>query len=304
MKAVFLGTPDVAVPSLDALGRIADIAAVITQPDRPRGRSKKPRPPAVKEHALARGIPVHQPGSSAEIADILGDIGHLDVAIIVAFGMLIRPDALAVPARGFINVHFSILPRWRGAAPVQRAIQAGDATTGVTLMALDEGLDTGPIYSTRVTTLSPNETAGEVFDRLSHTGARHLEQLLGSIVSRRVVATRQNDERATRAAKVSPDERRIELEAPSVAIRRLVHALSPAPGAYAMLEQERFKLVRVRETSRPSSTPGELAMHEGRLLMGTATTQLELLEVQPSGKRVMSGRDWALGRRQALGALT
>lgn len=304
MKAVFLGTPDVAVPSLDALGRIADVAAVITQPDRPRGRSKKPRPPAVKEHALARGIPVHQPGSSAEIADILGDIGHLDVAVIVAFGMLIRPDALAVPARGFVNVHFSILPRWRGAAPVQRAIQAGDATTGVTLMALDEGLDTGPIYSTRVTTLSPNETAGEVFHRLSHTGARHLEQLLGSIVSRRVVATRQNEDRATHAAKVSPDERRIELDAPSGAIRRLVHALSPAPGAYAMLEQERFKLVRVRETSRPSSTPGELAMHEGRLLMGTATTQLELLEVQPSGKRVMSGRDWALGRRQALGALT
>jgi methionyl-tRNA formyltransferase len=304
VRAVFLGTPDVAVPSLDALTRVADVAAVITQPDRPRGRSKKPQPPAVKERALALGIPVHQPESSRAIASVLGDVDRLDVAVIVAFGMLIRPDALAVPARGFVNVHFSILPRWRGAAPVQRAIEAGDRTTGVTLMALDEGLDTGPIYSTRVTALGPNETAGDVFDRLAVAGARHLQHVLPSIVARRVIATRQRGETATHAAKISPDERRLALDVPATTIRRLVHAMSPAPGAFAMLEDDRFKLLRVRETDRPSSDPGALVLHDGRLLMGTATTMLELVEVQPFGKRVMPGRDWAMGRREALGTLT
>lgn len=304
MKAVFLGTPDVAVPSLDALNRIADIAAVVTQPDRPRGRSKKPRPPAVKERASALGIPVHQPDTSREIAPILGDVDRLDVAVIVAFGMLIRPDALAVPVRGFVNVHFSILPRWRGAAPVQRAIEAGDRVTGVTLMALDEGLDTGPIYSTRVTMLSPSETAGDIFERLSHTGARHLEQVLPSIVAGRVVPIRQNAEMATHAAKVSPDERRLDLDTSAVVLRRHIHALSPTPGAHAMLDGERFKLLRAGETALPSSSPGALSLHDGRLLMDTATTQLELTEVQPSGKRVMSGRAWAVGRRGALGTLS
>ncbi len=304
MKAVFLGTPDVSVPSLDALRRIADLAAVITQPDRPRGRSKTPRPPAVKERALALGIPVHQPESSREIGPLLEDIDSLDVAVIVAFGMLIRPDALAVPARGFVNVHFSILPRWRGAAPVQRAIEAGDRETGVTLMSLDEGLDTGPIYSTRVTTLDPSETAGDVFERLSPAGARHLEQLLPSIVAGRVVPIRQNEERATHAAKVSPDERRLDPDTPAATLQRTAHALSPSPGAYAMLGGERFRLLRVRETARPSPAPGALSVHDGRLLMGTATTALELIDVQPSGKRVMSGRDWAVGRREALGTLT
>jgi methionyl-tRNA formyltransferase len=174
----------------------------------------------------------------------------------------------------------------------------------VTLMALDEGLDTGPVYSTRVTALSPNETAGEVFDRLADAGARHLQQWLPAIVARRAVATRQNDDSATHAAKVSPDERRIGLGAPAHAIRGLVHALSPAPGAYAMLEDDRFKVLRVLETDRPGCEPGDLSLHDGRLLMGTGTTALELLEVQPAGKRVMSGRDWAMGRREALGTLT
>jgi methionyl-tRNA formyltransferase len=289
---------------LDALRRIAEVCAVVTQPDRPRGRSKTPQPPAIKERALALGIPVHQPESSREIASLLAGVGSLDVAVIVAFGMLIRPDALAVPSRGFVNVHFSILPRWRGAAPVQRAIEAGDEQTGVTLMALDEGLDTGPIYSTRVTKLSPSETAGDVFDRLSLSGAHHLEQLLPAIVTGRAVPVSQNDARATHAAKVSHDERRLDPDTPAAQLRRTIHALSPAPGAFAMLEEQRFKILRVQETASPSPAPGELRMEDGRLFMGTATTALALVEVQPSGKRVMSGREWAAGRRDALGALT
>ena len=304
MKTVFLGTPDVAVPSLEALRDVAEVAAVITQPDRPRGRSKTPRPPAVKELAVELDIPVHQPESSKEIAPILGSIEGLDVAVIVAFGMLIRPEALATPSRGFVNVHFSILPRWRGAAPVQRAIQAGDPMTGVTLMALDEGLDTGPIYSTRATGLGPEETAGEVLGRLSHTGARHLGEVLPAIVSGQVLATRQDDASATHAAKVSSEERRLDLGETALTLARTIHALSPAPGAYAVLGDERFKVLRVRPSGRTSMAPGQLGLYEGGLYMGTATEALELLEVQPSGKRVMSGREWALGRHEALGTLT
>ena len=187
---------------------------------------------------------------------------------------------------------------------MQRAVEAGDRVTGVTLMALDEGLDTGPIYSTRVTRLGPDETAGDVFDRLAITGARHLQQLLPAIVAGRAVATRQNDDMATHAAKVSADERRLDVEAPAVDLRRSVHALSPSPGAFLMLENDRMKLLRVRESDRPSSAPGELSVDDGRLFMGTATTDLELIDIQPSGKRVMSGRDWAMGRHEALGTLS
>jgi methionyl-tRNA formyltransferase len=303
VRAVFLGTPAAAVPSLEALRDIAEVAAVITQPDRPRGRSKTPRAPAVKELAIALDIDVHQPESSREIAPILSTIEGLEVAVIVAFGMLIPPEALTIPPRGFVNVHFSILPRWRGAAPVQRAIQAGDPMTGVTLMALDEGLDTGPIYSTRATGLGQEETAGDVLDRLSHTGARHLREVLPMIVSGRAVATPQNDAEATHAAKLSSEERRLDLDASAPTLARTIHALSPAPGAYAMLRDERFKILRVRLSERISAAPGELELHDGGLYMGTATEALELLEVQPSGKRVMSGREWGRGRHEALGTL-
>ena len=151
MRAVFLGTPEAAVPSLTALARVADVATVITQPDRPKGRSKRPMPPPVKQQAAELGIPVEQPATSRDIGPIMSGLGPIDVAVIVAFGMLIRPEALDLPAMGFVNVHFSILPRWRGAAPVQRAIEAGDPRTGITLMRLDEGLDTGPVYSVRST---------------------------------------------------------------------------------------------------------------------------------------------------------
>ena len=304
MRTVFLGTPEAAVPSLTALAEVSDVVAVVTRPDRPRGRSKRPVPSPIKEHAERLELPVHQPGSSAEIAPILAALGDLDVAVIVAYGMLIRPDALAIPDRGFVNVHFSILPRWRGAAPVQRAIEAADGRTGVTLMRLDPGLDTGPIYSIRSTELLVHETAGDVLSRLATTGAGLVQQLLGDIVSGRIIATPQPPDGVTHAAKISTEERRLDPATPAEQLVSKIHALSPSPGSTARLDGQGFKILRSRTTVEASDEPGALDLVDGRLLMSTATTRIELVEVQPAGKRPMSGRDWALGRRGTLGALT
>lgn len=290
--------------SLTVLNEISDVAAVVTQPDRPQGRSKRPVPSPVKERAERHGLPVYQPASSNEIAPLLAELGTLDVAVIVAYGMLIRADALAIPDRGFVNVHFSILPRWRGAAPVQRAIEDGDRRTGVTLMRLDRGLDTGPIYSIRSTALSVDETTGDVLSRLATTGAEHLGQLLGGIVSGRIVATPQPVDGVTHAAKISPDERRFDPGMPAKQLVAKIHALNPSPGATARLDGEGFKVLRARTTSDLSNAPGTLDLVDGRLLMSTSTGSIELIEVQPAGKRPMSGRAWALGRRGTLGSLT
>ncbi len=302
MRAVFLGTPEAAVPSLTALARVADVATVITQPDRPKGRSKRPMPPPVKQQAAELGIPVEQPATSRDIGPIMSGLGPIDVAVIVAFGMLIRPEALDLPAMGFVNVHFSILPRWRGAAPVQRAIEAGDPRTGITLMRLDEGLDTGPVYSVRSTALLQSETSGDVLDRLATEGALHLQSVVPDIVSGKAIATAQVGP-WSHAPKITSEERLIAPDTPAEFLVRKIHALSPQPGAAALLDGERFKILRVRPTIEHETEAGALSLVEDRLIMGTATHPIQLIEVQPQGKRPMSGLDWARGRRGRLGVL-
>ncbi len=303
MRTVFLGTPEAAVPSLNALEGIADVVAVLTQPDRPRGRSKRPAPPPVKQRAVDLDLPVFQPTTNRDIVPILSGLGPIDVAVIVAFGMLIRSDALTVPHRGFVNVHFSILPKWRGAAPVQRAIEAGDTRTGVTLMGLDEGLDTGPIYSIRSTALLPIETTGDVLDRLAVEGAEHLQSMLVDIVAGRAIATAQVG-RSSHAPKITPEERLVVPDSPAEQLVRKIHALSPQPGAAALLDGERFKILRARPVDDLRATgPGALSLSDDRLVMGTGTRPIELVEVQPQGKRAMSGREWARGRHGELGVL-
>jgi methionyl-tRNA formyltransferase len=191
LRVAFLGTPDAAVPSLRALAAIADVPIVITQPDRPQGRSKRPQPPPVRVVADELGLAVAQPERSVEISSMLAAAGPLDAAVLVAFGQLIRPDALAVPRRGFLNVHFSILPRWRGAAPVQRAIMAGDRRLGVTVMVLEAGLDTGPTVATWSTGLGALESGGSVLARLSVGGAALMARVLEPYVHGRLAAITQ-----------------------------------------------------------------------------------------------------------------
>ena len=306
MRTVFLGTPEAAVPSLDALRSISDVAAVVTQPDRPRGRSRTPKPSPVKERAVELGIEVMQPETSQEIAPALESLGSLDVAVIVAYGMLIRPEALSYPAAGFVNVHFSLLPRWRGAAPVQRAIEARDERIGVTLMQLDAGLDTGPTLSTVSSRLDPSDTAGEILDRLAGSGARLLAERLEDHRRGRIVAVPQDDERATHAPKVTPDERRLDLTTPPGDLVAKIHALSPAPGAHALHEGERFKILRaaVGEVVDEIGDVGALELHDDALIMQGSGRAVRLIEVQPSGKRAMSGTAWARGRQGSLGVLT
>lgn len=304
MRAVFLGTPEAAVPALRALERTADVVAVITQPDRPRGRSGTPQPPPVKVAAAELGLDVRQPSHSREIASLLTDLAPVEVAVIVAFGMLIRPDALAVPGAGFVNVHFSLLPRWRGAAPVQRAMMAGDVRTGVTLMRLDEGLDTGPTLVSASTAIGAPETAGDLTARLAVIGAELLARHLPDIVADRIQAVSQPIVGVTHAPKMTGQDAWLPLDADAATVRRTVMALSPRPGASAVLEGGRFKILRAGGIDRrPVSEPGALDVVEGRLWCAASDGWVECTVVQAAGKRAMSGGEWARGRGSSPGIL-
>ncbi len=304
-RTAFLGTPSTALPSLRALREIAEVVLVVTRPDRPRGRSGKPQAPSVKQEALSHHLPLAQPASAAELRRELLEAAPLDVGVVVAFGMLLPPEILEIPRLGFVNVHFSLLPRWRGAAPVARAIQAGDTTTGVTLLQLDEGLDTGPILASRPTPIAPTETAGELGARLAELGAACLRAELPAFLAGDTIPRPQPDEGASYAAKLEPEEARLELERPAAELELTVRALSPRPGAYGMMGEDRFKVLRARrvEGAEPLS-PGELRLEGERLVMGTGSGVLELIEVQPAGRRAMAGAAWARGRRGPLGRVT
>lgn len=304
MRTVFLGTPEAAVPVLEALAGISDVLAVVTQPDRPRGRSGTPAPPPVKVRAGELGLSVVQPDSDRALAGILESHAPVDVAVLAAFGMLVRPDALDVPTHGIVNVHYSLLPRWRGAAPVHRAILEGDTRTGVTLIRLDEGLDTGPVLASRSTAIGPEETTGSLTRRLARSGADLLASRLPSIVAGAVLEVAQDPERVTIAAKIDRDERWIDPGAGAARFLRHVRAMTPAPGSWAHHDSGRFGIRSA--TMATTGTPlevGALVFEEGRLLLGVADGAVELREVQPEGKRTMPGPDWARGRGGDLGTL-
>ncbi len=291
LRVAFLGTPDVAVPSLRALASIADVPLVITQPDRPQGRSKRPQPPPVKVVAEAMGLAVAQPERSVEIAPMLEGVGPLDAAVLVAFGQLIRPETLALPRRGFLNVHFSILPRWRGAAPVQRALMAGDRRVGVTVMVLEAGLDTGPTVATWSTAPGTVENGGAVLDRLSHGGAALMAQVLEPYVDGVLAATAQ-PEGATLAAKITAADRAVDWTESAVVTSRRIFALSPRPGASTQFRGQPFKIL----ASEPIAGDGEPGLIEvSDLTVGTGDGRLRLVEVQPAGRTPMTAADWARG---------
>lgn len=302
MRTAFLGTPDAAVPTLRALAEVAEVAVVVSQPDRPRGRSGTPRPSAVTAAALDLGLAVERPEQSSAIAPILASAGHIDVAVLVAFGMLIRPDALSIPAAGVVNVHFSLLPRWRGAAPVHRAILEGDHRTGVTIMQLDEGLDTGPVLACRSTAIGPDETTGELTARLAVAGAGLVHDLIDRIVAGRVVSVAQGDRGATHAPKIDGDERWLDVGADTSTILRHVRGMAPSPGSWATHGTGRFRIHRAVAASAQAA-PGELLEVDGGVVMGTGDGAIRLLVVQPEGKKAMAAGDWVRGRKGDLGRL-
>jgi len=297
VRAVFYGTPAEAVPALEALGGIAEVLLVTTRADKPRGRSGKLQAPPVKEAALALGLEVSQPARASHDLDRLRSLAP-DVAVVVAYGQILPPDLLAVPAHGFVNVHFSLLPRWRGASPVVRAILAGDELTGVTLMQLDAGMDTGPVLAVAPTRVGPEESAGELTGRLAVMGATLLVEQLPAYLSGPLAPRPQPEEGATAAARVRVEEAFVDpTRHRAQAVRRAVRAFDPKPGAWTALDGVRLKLWRAGPASGSGPEPGVAAMVEGAVLLGTPDGPVELVEVQPEGRHRMGAGDWMRGRR-------
>lgn len=298
-KALFFGSPEVAVVSLRALiDSRHEVVGVVTGPDRPAGRGMKLKPSPVKEAATSLGLPVLQPASlrTPEVHAEMASLGA-DAFVVVAYGLILPVEVLEMPRLGCVNVHFSLLPRHRGAAPVQWAIIEGDTETGVSIMRMDAGLDTGPVLRTVVERIDPDETAGELTGRLAAIGARALVEVIDEL--EHLPAQPQPDEGATYAAKLSSEQARIDWSESAVRIKNLVRALQPHPGAWTELNGRRLKVLAAQTTERASEGPPGQVVMVGKSWLGvnTADGVVELLEVQPEGKPRMSAADFARGQR-------
>jgi methionyl-tRNA formyltransferase len=299
VRLLFAGTPETALPSLDALlgsGR-HEVVGVLTRPDAPAGRNRTLVRSPVARRADEAGIPVHTPRRPNEdgFIDVLEDL-RLDCAPVVAYGALLPRRLLAVPRAGWVNLHFSLLPAWRGAAPVQRAILAGDDITGASTFMIDEGLDTGPLFGVSTEPIRPDDTAGSLLDRLAHSGAELLVATLDGIEAGTVQPVPQSTEGVSMAAKVSVQDARIDFSVPAAAIDRRIRACTPAPGAWCTFRSARLKLGPVGLADERLK-PGEIAAGRDAVLVGTATTAVRLGSVQAPGKRPTPAADWARGAR-------
>lgn len=293
-SAVFFGTPDAAVPALRALSRLAEVIGVVTQPDRAKGRSGARVAPPAKQAADELGLRVHQPSKMTEVLEMAS---NADIAVLVAFGRIIPRRLLEAPRLGMVNVHFSLLPRWRGAAPVQRAILAGDRRTGVTLMQMDEGLDTGPVLVECQTLIGALESAGDLTNRLALLGADQLAASFEDLIAGDLEGAAQDDALATQAPSFAPGEARLEPSTDAVSALRLIRAFSPRPGAWASLDGDRFKVLAARPLDA-SAAVGEIVDIDGTVALGTATSAIALVTVQPAGKAPMAADAWFNGRRR------
>ncbi len=300
---MFFGTPRWAVPSLRALlTSDIDVVGVVTNPDRPAGRGMELRPSPVKEIAVDADLDIRQPerARDPELAQWLRDKGP-DVAIVVAYGKILPGSLLEIPPLGFVNVHFSLLPKYRGAAPVQRALIDGARETGVSIMVLTEGMDEGPVLATSAMPVDEDDTAGEVGDRLADLGAELLVPSVRGYEDGSMTPIQQDHAAATYAPKITPDDARIDWTAGSKEIRDLVRGCNPVPGAWTAFEGRRLKVHRVRAAKDRDLAPGEPSL-EGGLFAGTQDTPLELAEVQLEGRRRMTGDELARGLRVVTGA--
>ena len=306
LRLLFAGTPEAAVPSLRALlASRHDVVAVLTRPDAPAGRGRRLARSPVGALADEAGIPVLTPVRPAD-PDFLEALRALapDCCAIVAYGQLVPRAALDVPRYGWVNLHFSLLPAWRGAAPVQAAVRHGDEITGAATFRLDEGLDTGPVYGVVTEAVDPTDTAGDLLGRLAVSGAALLAATVEGIADGTLAPVPQPADGVSHAPKVVATDARVDWAAPAVAIDRLVRSVTPEPGAWTTFRTERLGLGPVLPAGPAGARelePGELHAEKRRVLAGTATGPVVLGEVRPVGRRPMPASDWARGVRIAAG---
>lgn len=301
MKLVFAGTPEVAVPALDALiasGR-HEVAAVVTRPDAPAGRGRRLIASPVAERAEEAGIEVLKPikPRDPEFLERLREIAP-DCCPVVAYGALLPRVALDIPAHGWVNLHFSLLPAWRGAAPVQHSIMAGDEITGASTFLIEEGLDSGPVYGTVTEAVRPTDTSGDLLTRLAFAGAGLLAATMDGIEDGSLKAVPQPGEGISLAPKVKVEDAHVQWGAPALRVDRLVRGCTPAPGAWTTFRGERLKLIQVQPLpGRDDLAPGALSVGKNNVYVGTGSYAVELLWVQAQGKKPMRAADWARGAR-------
>jgi methionyl-tRNA formyltransferase len=304
VRLVFAGTPEVALPSLQALlDSRHEVIAVVTRPDAPAGRGRTLQSSPVAQLAEQHGLEVLKPEKVRD-PDFLGRLREIapDCCPVVAYGALVPREALGIPRHGWVNLHFSLLPAWRGAAPVQHAVWHGDDVTGASTFLLEEGLDTGPVLGVVTETIRATDTSGDLLTRLSESGAGLLVATMDALDQGIMAAARQPADGVSLAPKITVDDAEVDWTQPAVRVDRQVRACTPAPGAWTTLGGERIKLGPVTMLADDTSlAPGELGVDKNRVRVGTASHAVVLGEVRAQGKKAMAAADWARGTRPEPG---
>ena len=301
-----MGTPEFAVPTLLKLIETQEVVGIVTQPDRPAGRGQALRPSPVKAAAASHSIPLYQPKSlkAPETSQPIRE-WNPDVIVVAAFGQILRPHLLNLPPHGCLNVHASLLPRWRGASPIHHAILAGDVETGITLMQMDVGLDTGPMFVQKAIPIDPDETAATLHDRLAELGADMVGEYLDDILAGRLQPRPQDDTLMTYAPMIAKEAGQIAWDKTAVEIDRHIRAMTPWPGAFTFWDGQLVKILRARPQTDPSSPtgePGQVMPHPDGVMVLTGDGGLILDQLQLAGKTVMEAREFVRGRGDFLTA--
>lgn len=305
MRTLFFGTPVIAVPALEALCEISEVAAVLCQPDRPAGRGLTVTAPPVKVRALELGLAVHQPEKirTRELSSWAETL-RTDVALVIAYGRILGPGLLAAPRRGCMNLHASLLPKYRGAAPINWAIVRGETETGISLMQMDEGMDTGPVYTRSVIGIGPDENAGELSERLGALAADVVRRDLARAVAGELEAEPQDDRAASAAPMLDKNDGRVDWSLPAARVHDHARGMTPWPGAHSVLGGRRFKLLTTRllAPGDAQGAPGEIvAIQEGRAVIACGQGAIALLRGQIEGKKALDAAQLAAGRTIAPG---